>query len=155
MKDKSFIYYANPCTTPLEDPAFQCAEDVKGAAPCVLYNNRQECSGPDYACVRLAGAAMARYVIQFYSEANEDTLAMERDEFAKRAPLPPTAVKYYVDVHGQEVEKVTDPQQVIERVSKYARAALDIRPGERMFRSPEEIWAPPGEKAEEKTPAEA
>ena len=91
MKDKSFIYYANPCTTPMDDPTFQKSEDAVAhpTPPCPLYPNRQECAAPDHACIHLAGAAMARYVIQFYSEANEATLAMERDQFAKRAPLPP------------------------------------------------------------------
>ena len=79
MKDKCFIYYGNPCVTCLTDPALQTFEDAqaRGPTPCRYYPDRRECSPPNFGCIQLAGAAMARYVIQFYSEVTEETLAME------------------------------------------------------------------------------
>ena len=80
MKDKAFIYYSDPCVTPLDDPKAQTLEDIesRALAPCPYYPARRECSAPDFACVRIAGAAMARFVLQFYSEATEETLAQEK-----------------------------------------------------------------------------
>ncbi len=145
MKDKHFIYYGNPCIMRLTDHALQTFEDAQaaGPSPCPLYSQREECSPPDFACVQLSGAAMARYVLQFYSEATDDTLAIEREEFRKRAPLPPQQVKAYVDVDDNGVRYLSDPEEVVKRVWEYARAVLDLKPGERVFRSPEELWAPP------------
>jgi len=145
MKDKCFIYYGNPCVICLADPAVQRFEDAEkgGARPCQFYPDRRECSPPSFGCVQLAGAAMARYVIQFYSEATEETLAMEREEFRRRAPLPPGQVEAYVDPSEQGYQRITDPEQVVRRVWEYARAVLDLKPGERVFRSAEETWTPP------------
>jgi hypothetical protein len=145
MKDKCFIYYGNPCVICLADPAVQSFEDAEkgGRRPCQFYPERRECSPPSFGCVQLAGAAMARYVIQFYSEATEDTLAMEREEFRRRAPLPPGQVEAYVDPSEQGYQRITDPEQVVQRVWEYARAVLDLKPGERIFRSAEETWTPP------------
>ena len=145
MKDKCFIYYGNPCVICLADPAVQSFEDAEkgGGRSCQFYPERRECSPPSFGCVQLAGAAMARYVIQFYSEATEDTLAMEREEFRRRAPLPPGQVEAYIDPSEQGYQRITDPEQVVRRVWEYARAVLDLKPGERIFRSAEETWTPP------------
>ena len=144
MKDKCFIYYGNPCVICLADPAVQSFEDAEkgGGKHCQFYPERRECSPPSFGCVHLAGAAMARYVIQFYSEATEDTLAMEREEFRRRAPLPPGQVEAYIDP-AEQGQRITDPEQVVRRVWEYARAVLDLKPGERVFRSAEETWTPP------------
>ena len=144
MKDKCFIYYGNPCVICLADPALQNFEDAekREERPCEHYPERRECSPPSFGCVALAGAAMARYVIQFYSEATDDTLAMEREEFRRRAPLPPQ-VEAYVDPSERGYQRITDPEQVVQRVWEYARAVLDLKPGERVFRSAEEAWTPP------------
>jgi hypothetical protein len=145
MKDKCFIYYGNPCVICLADPAIQTFEDAEKRAgrPCDFYPERHECSPPSFGCVALAGAAMARYVIQFYSEATEETLAMERDEFRRRAPLPPEQVQAYIDISERGHERITDPELVVQRVWEYARSVLDLKPGERVFRSAEETWEPP------------
>jgi len=145
MKDKCFIYYGNPCVICLADPAIQSFEDAEksGGKPCEFYPERRECSAPSFGCVQVAGAAMARYVVQFYSEATEDTLAMERDEFRRRAPLPPEQVEAYVDASERGHQRITDPEVVVQRVWEYARAVLDLKPGERVFRSAEETWTPP------------
>jgi len=145
MKDKCFIFYANPCITCITDPAIQSFEDAQArkATPCRYYPDRRGCSPPDYGCIQRAGASMARYVLQFYSETTEATLEMEREEFRKRAPLPPDKVKAYVDTPENGYRQITDPETVVQRVWEYACAALDLKPGERMFRSPEETWEPP------------
>jgi hypothetical protein len=145
MKDKCFIYYGNPCIICLADAAFQSFEDVekRGRKPCRFYPERRECSPPSFGCVQVAGAAMARYVIQFYSEATEETLAMEREEFRRRAPLPPAQVEAYIDTPERNYERITDPELVVQRVCEYAQAVLDLKPGERVFRSTEETWTPP------------
>jgi hypothetical protein len=164
MKDRSFIYYGNPCTICMSDPAIQNFTDVdkQGRTPCRYYPERSECSAPRFGCVQLAGAAMARYLLQFYSEATEETLAMEKEEFRRRAPLPPDQVEAYIDTPDEGYRQVTDPDLVVERVWEYARAVLDLKPGERIFRSSEETWEPPisvqieqiaGEEAEPSVPA--
>jgi len=145
VKDKCFIYYGNPCVICLADPAIQSFEDAekRGARPCQFYPERRDCSAPAFGCIQVAGAAMARYVIQFYSEATDDTLAMEREEFRRRAPLPPEQVQAYIDGSEHGYERITDPELVVQRVWEYARAVLDLKPGERVFRSAEETWTPP------------
>ncbi len=145
MKDKCFIYYGNPCVICLADPAIQTFDDAEKRAggPCEFYPSRRECSPPSFGCVALAGAAMARYVIQFYSEATDETLAMERDEFRRRAPLPPESVEAYIDTSERGHERIADPELVVQRVWEYARSVLDLKPGERVFRSSEETWTPP------------
>ena len=155
MKDKCFIYYGNPCVICLADPAIQSFEDAERSTgkPCDFYPERSECSPSSFGCVQVAGAAMARYVVQFYSEATEETLAMEREEFRRRAPLPPEQVEAYVDTGEHGHQRIVDPEQVVQRVWEYARAVLDLKPGERVFRSAEETWTPPlsaqSEKASE------
>jgi len=155
MKDKCFIYYGNPCVICLADPAIQSFEDAERSAgkPCDFYPERRECSAPSFGCVQVAGTAMARHVVQFYSEATEETLAMEREEFRRRAPLPPEQVEAYVDTAERGYQRIIDPEQVVQRVWEYARAVLDLKPGERVFRSAEETWTPPlsaqSEKASE------
>jgi hypothetical protein len=147
MKDRFFIYYGNPCVTRLADPAIQAFDDAReqGPTPCRFYPDRRECSSPDFACVHLAGAAMARYVVQFYSEATEETLAMEREQFRGRAPMPPDKVKAYVEPEGDDCRHITDPEEAVQHVWEYARLVLDLKPGERIFRSSEDQWAPPQE----------
>jgi hypothetical protein len=145
MKDKCFIYYGNPCVICLADPAIQSFEDAekRGGKPCQFYPERRECSPPSFGCVQVTGAAMARYVIQFYSEATEETLAVEREEFRRRAPLPSEQVEAYIDTSEHDYQQITDPELVVQRVWEYARAVLDLKPGERVFHSAEETWTPP------------
>lgn len=145
MKDRFLICDGSPCVTRLADPAIQNQEDAQasGLRACPFYPERRECSPPDVACVHLAGAAMARYVLQFYGEASEETLATEREEFRQRAPLPPDKVEAYVEPQDHELQRITDPQQVVQHVWEYARAVLDLKPGERISRSAEKKWAPP------------
>ena len=68
---------------------------------------------------------------------------MERDEFRRRAPLPPEQVEAYIDTSERGHERIADPELVVQRVWEYARSALDLQPGERVFRSAEETWEPP------------
>jgi hypothetical protein len=146
MKDKAFIFYGNPCTSCLADPEVQSFEDAKkgGGTRCPFYREGRGCSSSSCGCVQLAGVKMARYVLQFYSEASEEALAMEREQFRRRAPLPPKRVEAYIDTPEYNYRRITDPDLVVQRVWEYARAVLDIKPGERMFRATvEEDWAPP------------
>jgi len=145
MKDKAFIFYGSPCTICLSDPEIQNFQDARrrGWAFCPFYPDRRECSPPACGCIAVSGTRMARYVLQFYSEATEETLAMEREHFRWRAPLPPEDVEAYIDISEHDHRRITDPHQVVQRVWEYARAVLDLKPGERIFRSPEESWEPP------------
>lgn len=146
MKDKAFIFYGNPCTICLADPEVQDFEDAKrlGRTPCPFYREGRGCSSSSCGCVQLAGVKMARYVLQFYSEASEEALAMEREQFRHRAPLPPKRVEAYIDTPEYNYRRITDPDLVVQRVWEYARSVLDIKPGERLFRATvEEDWAPP------------
>ncbi len=143
MKDRCFIYYGNPCCSLLSDPEVQSFEDAKrqAAVECPYAADTAQCSQPRFGCVRVAGARMARAVIQFYTEASEETLALDRDFFRLRGPLPPKAVEAYVDPeHG--FQRITDPAQVVQRVCEHARAVLGLRPGERV---PRQVgrYAPP------------
>lgn len=144
MRDKFVIYYDSPCVSRPSDPGVQTSEAAQssGITTCPFYPERRECSPPEQACVDLAGSAMARNVLQFYGEASEQTLAMERDEFRERAPLPPDTVKAYVQPKNGELERITDPDEVVERVWEYARAVLDLQPGERVARGADQKWAP-------------
>lgn len=144
MKDKRLIYQADPCTIHLDDPLVQRLEDTQGAlTPCAHSFDRLACSPPEYGCVQLAGARVARHVIMFYFEASEETLAMEIERFGREAPLPPHRVKGYMDSHKGEGQLITDPAVIVDRVRAYARAALDLRPGDRILRDPEEAYAVP------------
>jgi hypothetical protein len=146
MKDKAFIFYGNPCTICMADPEVQSFEDAKshGWAACPFYRQGRGCSSSSsYGCVQLAGVKMARYVLQFYSEASEETLAMEMDQFRRRAPLPPNQVEAYIDTPDHNYRRITDPDLVVQRIWEYAQAVLDIKPGERVFRATEEEWTPP------------
>ncbi|MGQ9573558.1 MAG: hypothetical protein ACUVV3_10340 [Dehalococcoidia bacterium] len=146
MKDKAFIFYGNPCTICLADPQVQSFEDAKksGGAPCPFYREGRGCSSSSSCgCIQLAGVKMARHVLQFYSEASEEALEMEKEEFRRRAPLPPKRVEAYIDTPEYNYRRITDPDLVVQRVYEYARAVLDIQPGERIFRASEEDWAPP------------
>jgi hypothetical protein len=86
---------------------------------------------------------MARYVLQFYSEASEEALAMEKDQFRRRAPLPPKRVETYIDTPEYNYRRITDPDLVVQRVWEHAQAVLDLKPGERIFRASEEEWTAP------------
>ena len=145
MKDKAFIFYGNPCTTCLADSELQSFEDAKkrGWTPCPFYREETGCSSSSYGCVQLAGVKMARYVLLFYSEASEQALAMERDEFQRRAPLPPKRVEAYIDTPEYNYRRITDPDIAVRRVWEYAQAVLDLKPGERVFRASEEEWTAP------------
>ena len=147
MKDKAFIFYGNPCTICLADPQVRDFEDAKkaGGTPCPFYREGRGCSSSaSCGCVQLAGVKMARYVLQFYSEASEEALDLEKEQFRRRAPLPPKRVEAYIDTPDYNYRRITDPDLVVQRVWEYARAVLDIKPGERIFRATvEEDWAPP------------
>jgi hypothetical protein len=66
--------------------------------------------------------------------------------------LPPDRVEGYVDTEAA-FRWVTNPEVVVERARKYARAVLDLRPGERIFRSPQEhVPAPEGSEQKEERP---
>jgi len=145
MKDKAFIFYGNPCTICMADPQLQSFEDAKrrGWTPCPFYREGRGCSSSSYGCVQLAGIKMARYILQFYTEASEETLAMEKEQFQRRAPLPPKRVEAYIDTPDHNYRRITDPDLAVQRVWEYARSVLDIKPGERVFRASEEEWAPP------------
>ena len=145
MKDKAFIFYGNPCTICLADREVQNFEDAKkrGWTPCPFYREGRDCSSSSYGCVQVAGIKMARYVLQFYSEASEEALAMEKDQFRRRAPLPPKRVETYIDTPEYNYRRITDPDLVVQRVWEYARAVLDLKPGERIFRASEEEWTAP------------
>ncbi len=146
MKDKCFIYYGNPCTICLEDPEVQNFEDAKsrGWAPCPFHAERSGCSPPGFGCIAVAGARMARNVLQFYTEASDHTLAMDRDFFRLRAPLPPKQVEAYIDTREHNHRRITDPALVVQRVWEYARAVLDLEEGERVPRRPGR-FTPPGD----------
>jgi hypothetical protein len=145
MKDKAFIFYGNPCTICLADPQVQSFEDAKktGWTPCPFYREGRGCSSSSYGCVQLAGVKMARYVLQFYSEASDEALELEKQQFQRRAPLPPKRVEAYIDTPDYSYRRITDPDVVVQRVWEHARAVLDLKPGERVFRASEEDWAPP------------
>jgi hypothetical protein len=131
MKDKCFIYYGNPCSNCLSDPEVKSFEDAmqQAVVECPYAADRSQCSPPRFACVRVAGARMARAVIQFYTEASEETLALDREFFRRRGPLPGRGVEAYVDPeHG--FQRITDPAQVVQRVWEHARAVLGLAAGE-------------------------
>lgn len=152
MKDRFVITHGSPCVIRVGDPAVQSFEDgqVSGLRACPFYPERRDCSPPDAACVHLAGAAMARYVLQFYDEASEETLATELEEFRQRAPMPPDTVKAYVEPQDHELLRIEEPDQVVQHVGDYARAVLNLKPGERVSRSAEKRWA----AAQQAEPAE-
>ena len=77
MKDKRFIYYGDPCAMAMANPAIQSFGDLPAGEKtvCSHHTDRSECANPQFACVQVAGAKMARYVIEFYTEATEHTLA--------------------------------------------------------------------------------
>ncbi len=161
MKDRFVISHDSPCVIRVGDPSVQSFEaaQVSGLKPCPFYPERRDCSPPDVACVHLAGAAMARYVLQFYDEASEEALATEREEFRQRAPLPPDKVKAYVEPQDHDLQRIEEPDQVVQHVYDYARAVLALKPGERISRSAEKRWAPAQEADPEdaggKAPSEA
>jgi hypothetical protein len=140
MKEKRLIYQGDPCSMHLTNPEIQTLDDVRAHGPstCRYYSNRVLCSPPRFGCVQAAGLKVARYVLEFYSEATEETLLMEVEEFRRRALLPPDSVIAYIDTPDRGYRRITDPEIVVERVTDYARKTLDLKPGEVIFRSPEE-----------------
>jgi len=147
MKDKCFIYYGNPCTACLPDSEVRSFEDAQRRGPrsCPLLGEREKCSPPRFGCVAVAGARMARCVLQFYTQASEETLALDREFFRRRGPLPPKDVEAYIDTAEYGYRRITDPDLVVQRVWEYARAALDLQEGERVPRLPGR-FEPPGEE---------
>jgi hypothetical protein len=131
MKDKCFIYYGNPCSNCLSDPEVKTFEDAmrQAVVECPYAASRAQCSAPRFGCVRVAGARMARAVIQFYTEASEETLALDREFFRRRGPLPGQGVEAYVDPE-RGFQRITDPEHVVQRVWEHARAVLGLQPGE-------------------------
>ncbi len=159
MKDKALIYQGNPCTMCLDAPGIQTLEDIRSAGTryCQYYAHRYACSPPSFGCIQVAGLKVARYVLLFYYEASERTLRMEVTKFQEQAPLPPEQVEAYVDTPEYGHRYITDAQLVVQRVTEFASAVLDLKLGERIFRSPEEPLPPPLEAGletsrEEKAP---
>lgn len=140
MKEKQLIYQGDPCSMQLTNPEIQSLDDVRAHGPslCRYYSDRKLCSAPRFGCIQAAGLKVARYVLQFYSQATEETLLMEVEEFRKRAQLPPDGAIAYVDTPEWGYRRITDPEFVVARVKDYARRVLDLKPGEVIFRSPEE-----------------
>ncbi len=140
MKEKLLIYQGDPCNMALDDPAVQTVIDAqaKGQKRCKYYFERELCMPPRFVCVRMAGLKLAQHVLKFYSEATEETLAMEIEEFRKGGPMPPKWVEAYVDIPEYGSRKITDPEIVVQRVADYARKVLDLKPGEKIVRSPED-----------------
>jgi heterodisulfide reductase subunit C len=147
MKDKCFIYYGNPCTACLTNPEVRSFEDAQehGPRPCPLLDEKEKCSPPRFGCVAVAGARMARCVLRFYTQASEVTLALDRDFFRRRGPLPPKDVEAYIDTAEYGYRRITDPDMIVRRVWEYARAVLDLKNGERVPRVPGR-FVPPGEE---------
>jgi hypothetical protein len=145
MKDKRFIFYGDPCTMALTNPAIQSFGDLRAGekTECSHHTQRSECTNPRFGCIQVAGSKMARYVIEFYTEATEQTLALEKDEFRRWAPLPPDKMEAYIDVPERNFQHITDPETITQRVWEYARAVLDLKLGERIFHSPEEDFDTP------------
>lgn len=143
MKDICFILHGNPGSSALSDPEIQSFEDAKGHAvvECSYAADPAKCSPPCFACVRVVGVRMARAVIQFQPEASEETLALERDRFRRRGPLPSADLMAYVDPE-RGFRRITDPEEVVQRVWEHARAVLDLKPGERVPRSPGQYTPP-------------
>ena len=135
MKDRCFIIHGNPATSALADPQIQNFEDAKRHAvtECPYARDPTRCSPPSFGCVRVAGARMARSVIELHPEASEAALALERDFFRRRGALPPKALTAYVDP-DRGFQRITDVDQVVQRVWEHARAVLDLKPGERVAR---------------------
>jgi hypothetical protein len=69
-------------------------------------------------------------------------LAVETDRSAGEARLPPDLAAGYVGT-GAGFRLIADPRAMVARVRDYARAVLDLKPGERIYRSPEESALPP------------
>ena len=140
MKEKLLIYQGDPCDMALDEPAVQTVKDAqaRGQERCKYYYERELCSPPRFMCVRIAGVKLAQHVLKFYSEATEQTLAMEIEEFRKGGPMPPKWVEAYIDTPEYGSRKITDPDLVVQRVADYARKVLDLKSGEKIFRSPED-----------------
>jgi heterodisulfide reductase subunit C len=147
MKDKRFIYYGNPCTVGLTDPEVRSFAEAqrRGPKPCAFLDEGGKCSLAGLGCVAVAGALMARCVLQFYTQASEETLALDRDFFRRRAALPPKDVEAYIDTAEHGYRRITDPELVVQRVWEYARAVLSFKNGERVAREPGR-FVPPGEE---------
>jgi hypothetical protein len=146
MKDKCFIYYGNPCSSCLSDPEVKSFEDAmrQAVVECPYAADRAQCSPPRFACIRVAGARMARAVIQFYTEASEETLALDREFFRRRGPLPGQGVEAYVDPE-RGFQRITDPEQAVQRVWEHARAVLGLQPGEHVRHQVGHYAAPTGD----------
>ena len=141
MKERRLISEGDPCTTRLDDPGIQSMSDAQkqGPTPCRYYETREDCSPPKSGCVQLSGQKVARYVLEYYAEATEETLAAEVEEFRKRAPLPPDAVEAYLDTPDQDHKRLTDPDLIVKKVAEYARKVLDLKAGEKPLRSGEDL----------------
>jgi hypothetical protein len=145
MKERDFILDYDPCGGLAANPDIQSFEDAmrQAAIGCPYAAVADECSPLRFGCIREAGARMARHVIQFCTEASDESLSLARDFFRLRGPLPPTAVEAYVDP-DRGFELLTDPEEVVQRVWEYARAVLDLKPGERVPRPVGRYLAPAG-----------
>jgi len=137
MKEKLLIFQGDPCLMALEDPAVQTVADARarGQTRCPYFSHREGCSPPRFECIKVAGLKLARRVLECHAEATEETLALEIEHFAKTGPLPPHQVEAYVYTSELGCKHISDPALVLQRVADYARQVLDLKPGERIFRS--------------------
>lgn len=142
MKEKKLIKDKEPCVTPMDDPDIQTVADAeaRGQVPCRFYSNRELCK--QFGCVQKAGHQVAKYVLQFYAEASEENLEAELAEFRRVAPMPPDDVEAYLDTPDKDYRRLTDADAIFERVAFFARQVLDLTPGERPLRSPEDDVPP-------------
>ncbi len=146
MRDKCLIYYGNPCSSCFSDPEIQNFEDAKRrpVVECAYAGHPTWCSLPRFGCVRVAGAGMARRAMQIYAEVSERTLALDRGFFRLRGALPPAVVEAYIDPE-RGFERITEPEQVAQRVWERARSVLDLRPGECLRPQVGPFAPPPGD----------
>lgn len=76
---------------------------------------------------------MARRVVHCYAEVSQRTLLLERELFRLQGPLPGNVVRAYIDPE-RDSRRITEPEEVVQRVWEHARAVLDLKPGERVGR---------------------
>ena len=65
-------------------------------------------------------------------------MATEIEEFRRAGPMPPKWIEAYIDTPEYGPRKIADPEIVVQRVADYARKVLDLKPGEKIVRTPED-----------------
>lgn len=148
MKEKFLIFYANPCTSALSDPDIQTFEDTqqRDVVACPFAVGAARCLPPRFECVQMEGVRMARAVVHCRAEVSERSLLLQRDLFRRQGRLPGMGVEAYVDPE-RGFELLTEPEDVVQRVSEHARAVLNLKPGERIRRPAALVVAAGGRRA--------